>query len=81
MIKTTCNITGMSCSMCESHVNDTIRRNFTVKKVKSNHKKNLTEIISESELDSELLKECIEKTGYTVVSINKEPYIKKGLFW
>lgn len=31
-------VDGMACSMCEAHVNDCIRNNFKVKKVKSNHK-------------------------------------------
>ena len=34
MIKTTLTIDGMMCGMCESHMNDVIRKNFTVKKVK-----------------------------------------------
>ena len=39
-------IDGMSCSMCEAHVNDAIRNNFDVKKVKSSHKKNETLIVT-----------------------------------
>ena len=81
MIKTICNISGMSCSMCESHINDIIRRNFNIKKEKSSHKKAITEIISESALDHSELKKAIEDTGYTPVSVSEEPYEKKGLFW
>ena len=33
MIKTTVGIDGMMCGMCESHVNDAIRKSFDVKKV------------------------------------------------
>ena len=30
MIQTTVKVSGMACSMCEAHVNDTIRREFSV---------------------------------------------------
>ena len=33
MIQITIKIDGMQCGMCESHVNDSIRRAFPVKKV------------------------------------------------
>ena len=32
MVQLTLRIDGMSCGMCESHVNDTIRQKFNVKK-------------------------------------------------
>ena len=32
-------IDGMMCGMCESHINDVIRKNFQVHKVRSSHKK------------------------------------------
>lgn len=35
MIQTTVRISGMACSMCEAHINDTIRRAFSVEKVSS----------------------------------------------
>ena len=35
MIKTTLKIDGMMCGMCESHMNDVIRKNFKIKKVTS----------------------------------------------
>ena len=38
MVQLTLRIDGMSCGMCESHVNDTIRQKFNVKKVTSSHK-------------------------------------------
>ena len=47
MIKTTIGIAGMMCGMCESHINDVIRREFKVKKVSSSHTKGIAEIISE----------------------------------
>lgn len=81
MVKITLKIEGMACGMCESHINDTIRRQFEVKKVSSSHSKGTTEIIAENPLDEELLKKAIGETGYTLVSLNTEPYVKKGLLW
>ncbi len=72
MTKTILGIDGMSCGMCESHINDTIRRNFNVKKVRSSHKKNQTEILSEQPLDENALRKAIDATGYKVVSFASE---------
>ena len=77
MIKTTLSIDGMMCGMCESHINDTIRRDFKIKKVASSHSKGLTEIISDNPLDENALREAIDKTGYKVLDIKAEPYEKK----
>lgn len=77
MVKTTLKIDGMMCSMCESHINDTIRRSFKVKRVSSSHKKGTTEIISESPPEENALREAIGKTGYRVSEYNTEPYKEK----
>ena len=77
MIKTTLTIDGMMCSMCESHVNDTIRQHFKINKVTSSHSKGVTEIISESPLDEKALREAVGKTGYKVLEVKTEPYEKK----
>lgn len=69
MTQTVLKIEGMACGMCESHVNDAIRNNFSVKKVKSSHKKGETVIKSEQPLDAEKLKKVIADTGYTLVSM------------
>ena len=78
MIKTTVGIDGMMCGMCESHVNDAIRKSFDVKKVSSSHSKKETEIISEEAIDEDKLRAVIDETGYTVLSVDSEPYKKKG---
>ena len=78
MIKTTVGIDGMMCGMCESHVNDVIRKSFDVKKVSSSHSKKKTEIISEEAIDEDKLRAVIDETGYTVLSVDSEPYKKKG---
>ncbi len=80
MVKTILNIEGMACGMCESHVNECIRKHFDVKSVKSSHKKKSSEVISENELDAEKLKAVIKETGYELKGISSEPYVKKGLF-
>lgn len=77
MIKTVLTIDGMMCSMCESHINDTIRQNFKIKKVTSSHSNGITEVISESPLDETALKEAIGKTGYKVLEIKTAPYEKQ----
>lgn len=80
MKKVTVKIEGMMCGMCESHVNDEVRKNFNVSKVTSSHKKGECVILTEKELDEEQLKKVIEETGYQVLSIAQEEYKKKGLF-
>lgn len=78
MVKTTLGIDGMMCGMCESHMNDAIRNNFDVKNVTSSHSKKQTEVISEEALDEGKLTEIVEKTGYKLLSVDSEPYEKKG---
>ena len=78
MIKTTVGIDGMMCGMCESHVNDALRKSFDIKKVSSSHSKKKTEIISEEAIDEDKLRAVIDETGYTVLSVDSEPYKKKG---
>lgn len=77
MIKTTLKIDGMMCSMCESHINDTIRRDFNVRKVSSSHTKGTAEIVSEVPLDENALRESIGKTGYKVLEYSAQSYEKK----
>lgn len=80
MYETTLKIEGMACDMCESHINDTIRNHFKVKKVKSSHREGETIILSEKPMDKEKLQEVIAETGYIVKSIKEQAYQKKGLF-
>lgn len=80
MVKTVLKIDGMMCGMCESHMNDAIRKSFAVKKVTSSHAKGESVVISEAPLDESKLKEVVGGTGYQLLSISSEPYVKKGLF-
>ena len=41
MQQITLKIDGMMCGMCESHINESIRNNFSVKKVTSSHKETI----------------------------------------
>ncbi len=61
-------------------MNDTIRKNFSVKSVKSSYQKGQSVVISKEPLDEEKLKKAIADTGYQVTAITAEPYEKKGLF-
>lgn len=79
MYKTTLTVHGMACSMCEAHINETVRKAVPgVKKVTSSHKKNLTEIISEEMPDEDTLRAAIAATGYDMMDYHTEEYAKKG---
>ncbi len=80
MLKYTFAVEGMMCGMCETHVNDAVRKIVSVKKVTSSHSKNVTEVITETEIDVDAVKAAIVAQGYNVGAIKKEPYDKKGLF-
>lgn len=80
MIKVTMEVEGMRCGMCETHVNDAVRRVEGVKKVKSSHAKGRTEVIAEDWADVSLIREAVAKLGYGVGSAECAPYEKRGLF-
>ena len=80
MLKITVQVDGMMCGMCESHVNDAVRKTFAVKKVTSSHSKGQTVILTEIDIDEGTLCSAIGATGYEVKAVSKEPYEKKGLF-
>ncbi|MBQ9061250.1 MAG: heavy-metal-associated domain-containing protein [Eubacterium sp.] len=80
MIKTTIGVDGMMCGMCETHINEAVRRNFKVKKVTSSRSKCETVILSEEPLDAGKLKQVITDTGYEAGEVKEEAYKKKGLF-
>ena len=80
MIKTTIAVDGMVCGMCETHIQEAVRKNFHVKKVTANRGKKEAVILSEERLDAEKLKSVISETGYTPGVVSSEPYEKKGLF-
>ncbi len=79
MNKITVKIDGMMCSMCESHINDAVRKAFLVKKVTSSHTKGETVILTETDISEGELRTALEPTGYRVLEVSTEEYKKKGL--
>ena len=80
MKKITVKVEGMRCGMCESHVNDLIRRSFNVKKVTSSHIKGETVILAPHPIDPEQLIAAISADGYKASDVREEEYEKKCLF-
>ncbi|MGN0747318.1 MAG: heavy-metal-associated domain-containing protein [Aristaeellaceae bacterium] len=80
MMKITVKVEGMMCGMCESHVNNAVRRAFPAAKVTSSHKKGETVILAEALPEEGRLRQVIEAAGYTVGEITVSPAEKKGLF-
>lgn len=81
MFETTLNIDGMACGMCESHVQDVVRQNFSVKKVTASHSKGTCVILSKTVPDETKLRQVIDATGYTVTGFACHPVEeKKGFF-
>ena len=74
MWKYTIEVNGMMCGMCESHVNDAVRKACPVKKVRSSRAKCQTVVISEAELDPGLIAAAIRGTGYDVGMNQKERF-------
>jgi copper chaperone CopZ len=65
MTEYTMHIGGMMCGMCESHMNDAIRKlDPKAKKVSSSHKKGVSKFRSELSFDEEALRAAVEATGY-----------------
>ena len=75
MVQMTLKIDGMQCGMCESHVNDTLRAAFPLKKVSSSHSKGETVLVTAEEIPEDALRRALEPTGYKLA-----PYVKRGLF-
>lgn len=80
MYKTIAKVDGMRCGMCESHVNDVVRRNFDVKKVNASHAKGKVVIVSEQPVDEQKLRFVVGEQGYAVGTVTSEEYNQKGLF-
>ena len=80
MIEITMKVDGMQCGMCESHVNDAVRKAANVKKVTSSHVANTTTIVADDNVDVDAIKQSIQKEGYVVSDVQTKPYQKKGLF-
>ena len=79
MIRTTVQVSGMVCGMCETHVNNAVRSAFPVKKVSSSRTRGETVIESEAPLDQERLRQVINNTGYQMLSAAEKEISKKSL--
>ena len=80
MVRTTAEISGMICGMCEAHINDAVRKAFSVKKVRSSRAKGETVIESEQPIDPEKLKRAVNSTGYVVLSVRQEKMVREASF-
>ena len=79
MIRTTVQVSGMVCGMCEAHVSNAVRSAFPVKKVSSSRTRGETVIESEAPLDQERLRQVINNTGYQMLSAAEKEISKKSL--
>ena len=79
MIKINIKVEGMSCGMCETHINDAIRRNFEVKKVSSSRSDKETVIITENDIPDNKIRAVIGALGYGVMGIERSAYEKKKI--
>ena len=81
MTKTTVQVSGMMCGMCEAHVNDAVRAASPVKKVTSSRKTGETVILSDEPIDIEKLRRVINATGYIMHSAREEKTEEKEKRW
>lgn len=81
MKKVILNVEGMHCEMCESHVNDLIRKSINAKKVKSSASKGESSFVIEENQDYSSVIESIQNDGYKVLGFKEEPYVKKFLWF
>ncbi len=85
MIKTTLQIDGMMCGMCEAHVQETIRKSCpAAKKVSASHGRGEATFHTETPLaaaETENLQAALAGLGYRVLAVTAEPVEKKKPFW
>ncbi len=81
MNKVTVKIDGMRCGMCEAHICDTIRKVYpNAKKVKASRTRREATFLTDDPADAAKLEKAITDTGYIFLSVDSEPYKKRGLF-
>ena len=59
-------IDGMRCGMCEMHIEEVLRKNIKIKKVKASRFKNQLVVITELDLIKEDFLKVFDPTGYKV---------------
>ena len=72
-------VSGMSCAMCENHINEVIRRTCEIKSVKSDRRKNETVIIAERIEPDRVIAE-LHNLGYEANLISETAYEEKSFF-
>lgn len=77
MIKINIKVEGMMCGMCETHINDAVRRISEVKKVSSSRSDKETVIIAENDIPDDKIRAVIGALGYGVMGIEHSAYEKK----
>lgn len=80
MIQITIEVEGMKCGMCESHVNDAVRRVSKVSKVSSSRVKSTTVVVASDDVNTDDILKAISAQGYRVGKLFSQPYKKRGLF-
>ncbi len=80
MVRITVHVEGMSCGMCEAHVNEAVRNAFPVKRATSARQRKETVILAQQDIPEAALQSVIGKAGYLVVSASSEPYERRDLF-
>ena len=81
MFKTTLKIEDMVCGMCEAHICEAIRRTVPeAKKVTASRSKKEASFLTEEAVNTNSLKIAIDNTGYSCLSVESIPYVRKGLF-
>ena len=72
-------VSGMSCAMCENHINDAIRRTCEIKSVKSDRRKNETVILAERIEPDRVIAE-LHKLGYEAKLISETDFEKQSWY-
>ena len=80
MTKIALQIDGMMCSMCAAHIADALRHAFSPKKVSVSHAAGRAVLLCDGDIDDAELHRVIDPTGYTLCTVSREAYTKKGLF-
>ena len=73
-------VEGMSCGMCEAHINEAVRKTKGVKKVNADRTKGEVIVIAQDDTNIKDIKDVIAQQGYHAISENNEPYEEKGFF-
>ena len=77
MVETILKIDGMMCGMCESHINDVVRKTANIQKVSSSHTKGETVILSEQPLDIEALRRAIPSRAHRKSPARKRAFSRR----